>query len=103
MSQGETTRPADATGADVNWLPAEGVVSESVGAHVVLVDPQGRELLTLNGVASVVWSALDGTRGVAEIAEIVTARFGGVEQDKARTDVAAFLSQLQAEGLVVPR
>ncbi len=53
----------------------------------------------LNPVGSFTFGLLDGTRTVAELAVAVGARFG-VAEERALADVAAFLGDLRARGLI---
>ncbi|MBA3956158.1 MAG: PqqD family protein [Acidimicrobiia bacterium] len=45
------------------------VTYEIVDGRAMLIDAAGTEIITLNPVGSLVWSALDGERGVAGLAE----------------------------------
>ena len=79
---------------------AENVTYDIVDGRAVIVDPQGRELLTLNPVGTLVWEALDGRRDVAELVDHLTTRIDDVPPEQARTDVAQFLAELNELHLV---
>lgn len=76
------------------------VTYEVVDGQAVLVDPNGRELLTLNAVGTVVWQALDGTRDEAGIVESLSEQFPDVERNDLVRDVDAFITELRSSGLV---
>ena len=68
-------------------LPVKGALANTV------------EMFALSEVGQFIWSLADGTRGVPElIAEVV--REFEVPEDQARNDVAEFVGQLRAYGLV---
>jgi hypothetical protein len=70
-----------------------------VEGEAVLIDLQGRRIMGLNQVGSFVFGLIDGVRTVDALAAAVAERFQ-VERERARADVAAFLSDLQRRGLV---
>jgi hypothetical protein len=76
-------------------LPRRALVDETV-----VVDPQGRRVFSLNGVAGLVWSAVE--RGDSE-GEIVAAvvRDYQVDEARARHDVDDFLRRLETLRLAV--
>jgi hypothetical protein len=76
------------------------VVYEVVDGEAVLVDPDGKELLTLNEVGTMVWEELDGRRGPDELAAALVGRFDGVTEREVAHDIEAFLAEVEAAGLV---
>jgi hypothetical protein len=56
-------------------------------------------MFALSEVGRFIWSRADGTRGVPELVAEVVREFE-VAEDQARTDVAEFVGQLQAFGLL---
>ena len=83
------------------WQRSPRAVYEVVDGQAVLVDPAGLELLTLNAVGTIVWEALDGRRGPAELAADLVGRFTGVSIDELTRDIADFLAEADAAGLLV--
>ncbi len=75
------------------------VTYELVDDQAVLVDPEGRELLTLNAVGALVWEAMDGTRDQSQVVDILAERFSSVERDQIEEDVRAFVAELVSSGL----
>ncbi len=67
------------------------------GGLVVL--PGRAEVKVLNPVGIKVFSLLDGTRTVEQIAEAVTAEFD-VEREQALQDVREFLDELSQQGML---
>ena len=86
------------------YRPADGVLADRVDGKIVLVDPGGREVLTLNDTGSTVWEVLAaaGPDGVLRdvVAQRLTEVFDGVEPAQAGRDVDAFLAELVALDLV---
>lgn len=81
--------------------PADRCAWQVVEGEAVLLDLEGQTILGLNAVGSFLWPLLDGRRTVAELGDLVAARFA-VEPDRARADVARFLTELQGRGLLQP-
>lgn len=73
---------------------------ETVDGQAVLVDPEGRELLTLNEVGTLVWEAIDGTRDEGQLVALLAHRFPEVERSQIETDVGTFIVELRSSGLV---
>lgn len=84
------------------WQRSPRVVYEVVDDQAVLVDPDGIELLTLNPVGTLVWEALDGRRDAGALAAALIGRFTGVTLEALTADIAGFLAEVEAAGLVVP-
>ena len=76
------------------------VVSDVVEGKAVLVDPAGRELITLNAVGTLVWDALDGTRDPDEVCRVVADRYRSTPAAQVHADVRVFLDELSALGLL---
>jgi len=76
-----------------------GVVATDLETEVVLLDPETREMFSLNATGRVVWRALPGR--VADLAAEVT-RIFEVDGGRALEDVRGILGDLLAAGLVVP-
>jgi hypothetical protein len=85
------------------WQRSPNVVYEVVDGQAVLVDPDGVELITLNPVGTVVWEALDGEREASELAADLVDRFDGVSRSQLEVDIAEFLTEVDAVGLVSRR
>lgn len=74
------------------------------GSRVVvlpLTDPSGARPLVLEGPAAAVWHALDEPRSTADVVARVSADFG-IPAAEVELDVATFLSELAAGGLIRP-
>jgi hypothetical protein len=70
-----------------------------VEGEAVLLDLLGRRIMGLNPVGSFVFGLVEGQRAVGELAAAVAARFG-ISEERALADVASFLGDLRARGLV---
>jgi len=90
---------AAAVGAATRVTRSEGVACRTIGGQEVVIVPSSRKLQVLNEVGTLVWSLCDG-RSVRRIAAEVTRRY---EVDRARAlgDVARFVGELAARGMVV--
>ncbi len=77
-----------------------GTSSEVVGDRCLVVDPDGRHVLTLSPTGSLVWAAIDGRRDDTALARHLLERTRGGTPERAEADVARFLAELQAAGLV---
>ncbi len=78
----------------------EGVTFEASGDRVVILDADATVMTTLNPVASVIWRALDGVRGVQELARDLIHEFEGVGEAELAADIAEFVDSLIAAELV---
>jgi coenzyme PQQ biosynthesis protein PqqD len=76
------------------------VVAQQVANKWVLLDIDDGRYYALEDVAGRIWQLCDGTRGVREIAEVVCDEYDGAA-DTVEQDVAAFVSELLAESLLV--
>jgi coenzyme PQQ synthesis protein D (PqqD) len=87
------------------YRPSPDVVFRNIaGEHLLMPVRTGLAhidyLYTTDEVGSFILSLLDGRRDVAEVARRVSAEFE-VDEARARTDVAAYLSDLREVGLVL--
>jgi hypothetical protein len=81
-------------------IPSERVVSEVIDGEVVAIDLESGRYYSLEGAAARAWEAIQAGEQLGGIAEAVAAD-AGISADEARPDVAAFIAELQAEGLVM--
>lgn len=73
--------------------------SRVIDGAAVVVQTRLSEVAMLNEVGTAVWGAIDGTRSEADIALVIADAFE-VSREQAARDVAAFLDELAAAGLV---
>jgi t-SNARE complex subunit (syntaxin) len=79
--------------------PVLGVTGQVVDGEAVLVLPDKGEVKVLNEVGARIWELADGTRTIAEIAELLTQEFE-VDIQKAQNDALIFLQQLEQKGVI---
>ena len=79
---------------------AAGVTYEIIEGQAVVIDPEGRELITLNDVGTMIWENLDGNRGVTELVDELLGNFDGVSHEEFEADVVAYLAELREAGIV---
>jgi hypothetical protein len=87
------------------YRPAPDVVFRDIaGEHLLVPVRTGLAhidyLYTTDEVGSFILSLLDGRRDVADVARRVSAEFE-VDEERARADVVAYLSDLREVGLVL--
>ncbi len=90
--------------APARWHRHPDVAVVDSGSRVVvlvLTDPTRARPLVLEGPAAAVWHALETPRTTEEVVSDVSADFG-IPAAEVERDVAAFLSELAASGLVRP-
>ena len=74
-------------------------VTVEVMGEPVIVDLREGTSIALNGTAAAIWRGLVRGQAPTQIARDLAAAFG-IEEQRARADVAAFLSTLARRGLV---
>jgi hypothetical protein len=79
---------------------SDRVVSETIDGEVVAIDLESGRYYSLEGPAARAWEAIQAGRDVEGIVAAAAAE-AGVEADEATADVAAFLAELEAEGLLL--
>lgn len=77
-----------------------GASAEQVDGRWLVVDPEGRNVVTLSPSGSVVWDAIDGQRDTAGLARHLLDRTDGGDPAQVEADVDAFVAELLAAGLV---
>lgn len=82
------------------WRRADNVLFEMVDDRAVLIDADGRELITLNRVGTLVWNALDGRRDAATLAADLVRQLNGVTVSTLEQDIATFVDKMAALNLV---
>jgi hypothetical protein len=78
--------------ADLTWQVA--------GDEVVVLDLGGSVYLKLNGSGRVLWEQLAGSATESTLVEALVAGYG-IDEETAAADVATFLADLRARGLLV--
>ena len=94
-----TDRPPDSP--RVLWRHSPDAAWVDSGHRVMALDlgRAGARPLSLEGVAAVIWRALDAPQSVDALVERLAADFDDVSPDEMRGDVASFLSELGAAHL----
>ena len=87
--------------AAVGYRRAADVLSDVLDGRAMLVAPDGRELITLNGTGTAVWEALGEIHEPDAIAARLHAERPDVALAVLESDVRAFLNELENESLVV--
>ena len=75
-------------------------VEMAIDNTVIVVDPSTNQMLTLNSVAGLVWGALETPTDLDGLVEICAAEFPGVDENRIRGDVAAFVEEAKQLGVV---
>jgi hypothetical protein len=82
------------------YKPKRSVIETDLEAELVLLDPETREMYSLNPVGRAIWRALSG-HTVEVLAREITRAFD-VDYDRALGDVRRILGELLEVGLIVP-
>jgi len=82
------------------WGPRGGVHGVELDGEWVLYDERTRRLHLLNPSAGVIWACLDGDVPLGELIDELAEVFG-VDRLQMGEDVAAALTTMAAEGLVI--
>jgi len=80
---------------------ASGVIHEQLDGHAVLLDPDAVRMLTLNPVGTLVWELLDHDRAGTELVALLLPEVRGVTVEQLEADVASYLDELVALGVVL--
>jgi coenzyme PQQ synthesis protein D (PqqD) len=88
--------------ADTAPRRAAGVTYEVIDGQAVVIDPEGRELVTLNQVGTQIWEHLDGRRDVGQLVDELLDNFDGVSREQFQADVVTYLDELRAAGILEP-
>jgi len=78
---------------------SEEYIWRDIGGEVVILNDEGTQVCLLNKTAAHIWTLLDGTKTLEEIAVHICERFE-VGPDEAREDVQDFVQQLTQAHLV---
>ncbi len=76
------------------------MVSETIDGEVVAIDLESGRYYSLEGPAARAWEAIQAGQDLDGIVAAVAAE-ASMEADDARADVAAFIAELEAEGLLL--
>jgi PqqD family protein of HPr-rel-A system len=87
-------------GRGTKLRPRAGVVMRPEEDEAFLFDPDRGTLKLLNPTGVDVWRLLDGQRDAQDLAREVAARYPEADADAVAGDVAQFLEELVAAGLV---
>jgi hypothetical protein len=85
-------------------IRSRSVVGRVVAGETLIVPADAKvgdmaTIYSFNGTGSLIWELLESPRTVAEIAAAVSKQYN-VDQTRAEDDVANFVSEMQAVGLV---
>ena len=76
------------------------VLQQNLDGEVLLLLPEGLEVLHLNDSASALWLALDEPRTLDEVAALLAETYAA-DPDVIRADLLALLPDLQARGALL--
>jgi hypothetical protein len=79
--------------------PSSAVRASISGDGLVLLDVDGGLVLASNAVGARIWQLIEHGRSIAEIGQTLAADYT-VPLERAQLDVAAFITDLKARGLV---
>ena len=76
------------------------VLQQDLDGELLLLLPEGSQVLHLNDSASALWRALDEPRTLDEIAALLAETYA-IDPDVVRADLLALLPELQARGALL--
>lgn len=84
-----------------NSIPAPNpnVVGRMVDGEAVLVLPDQGQVKVLNPVGARIWSLADGSRSIAQIAQVICDEYD-VDPQQAQADALEFFTRLEDKGVV---
>lgn len=85
--------------ADAEFSAREGLVAESIEGETVILDLDADEYFSLNEVAGALWSLLEEGADIDTLVDEITETYD-IEDERARTDVEAFLAGALDAGIV---
>ena len=77
------------------------IVFEMFEDQAVIVGESDEELLTLNPVATLIWTNIAEATAIDDLEEKLFDIFDGVTREQWATDLRMFVDQLKSEGLIV--
>lgn len=75
------------------------VLHEDFDGCGILLNPETKQVVTLNRTAILIWKSLQAGKSAAEIASLIVKEFK-VTEEKATADAAQFIEQLKARDLI---
>lgn len=81
-------------------LRQSGMTWQEVGSEIVVLDLDGSVYLAVNGSGTVLWKRLTEACSQDALVELLVEQFG-IDESRARNDVADFLKALRARDLLV--
>jgi len=79
--------------------PNPSVVGRMVDGEAVLVLPDQGQVKVLNPVGARIWSLADGSRSIAQIAQVICGEYE-VDPQQAQADALEFFTNLENKGVV---
>lgn len=91
-------------GSEQTFVRSQSVVARVVAGETLIVPVRARvgdlaSIYSFNGTGSLIWKLLESPKTVAELATAVAQEYT-VEPEKAERDVAEFVGEMKAVGLV---
>ena len=87
-------------GETARYKPKASVIETDLETELVLLDPETRQMYSLNPVGRAIWRELSG-HSVGTLVGEITRAFD-VERDRALDDVRRILGELLEVGLIAP-
>lgn len=93
-----------AMSGDSRWIKSEELVMRNVGGEMILVPIRANvgdldSVYTLSAVAARIWTLLDGSRSIDELAGVISEEYA-VDAAQARADLVELIASLESSSLV---
>jgi hypothetical protein len=81
-------------------VPSQEFCVRQVGEELVFLAEAGDQYISLNPVGSFIWEQMDGLHSLRDILDILCHEYE-VDEQTALADLQEFVTQLEAQGLLV--
>ncbi len=81
-------------------IPSQDFCVRQVGEELVFLAQSGDQFISLNPVGTFIWQQMDGVHSLQDILDILCDEYD-VERKSALADLEEFVTQLQAQGLLL--
>ena len=81
-------------------IPSQDFCVRQVGEELVFLAQSGDQFISLNPVGTFIWQQMDGVHSLQDILDILCDEYD-VETKDALADLHEFVTQLQAQGLLL--
>ena len=93
-------RPREGLAQHMTYRRNPAVVFQVIDDHVMMMNPERAEFVTLTPTGAEVWKALESPGSCDDIVERLRPAYPDADPDLMRADIDAFLGKLEAAGAI---